>query len=99
MPSALFAAEMLALASLAARVGGIEIVADHFDPRCFRSPPSAEARRAHLTGRIYSEFIWGGYLLYAWPEQKVFIDGGTDHYGEDLVQEHLQLASLHARVA
>ena len=24
----------------------------------------------------------------------MFIDGGTDHYGQDLVQEHLRLASL-----
>ena len=69
-------------------------MADHFDPKVFPVAAVADARQAHLTGRIYSEFIWGGYLLYAWPEQKVFIDGGTDHYGQDLVQEHLRLASL-----
>ena len=36
------------------------------------------ARAEKLQGRIFHDFIWGGYLLYAWPEQKVFIDGGTD---------------------
>jgi len=94
VPSALFAAEMLALGAVRGTVGGVEIVANHFDPKVFPVAAVTEARAAHLTGRIYSEFIWGGYLLYAWPEQKVFIDGGTDHYGQDLVQEHLRLASL-----
>jgi hypothetical protein len=94
VPSALFAAEMIALGAVGGTVGGTEIVADHFDPKVFPVAAVEQARRDHLTGRIYAEFIWGGYLLYAWPEQKVFIDGGTDHYGEELVKEHLQLAQL-----
>jgi len=39
-------------------------------------------------GPIYNEFIWGGYLLYAWREVPVFIDGQTDFYGEQLTREY-----------
>ena len=94
LPSLLFAGEMIALGLVKGTVGGTEIVADKFDPKVFPIAAVDTARREGLTGRIYSEFIWGGYLLFAWPEQKVFIDGGTDHYGEKLVEEHLRLASL-----
>jgi hypothetical protein len=94
LPSLLFAGEMIALGIAKGTVGGTEIVANQFDPKVFPIAAVDTARREGLTGRIYSEFIWGGYLLYAWPEQKVFIDGGTDHYGVGLLEEHLQLATL-----
>ncbi len=43
-------------------------------------------------GKVYNEFTWGGYLLYRiWPNQKVFIDGQTDFYGEDLTREYEQV--------
>jgi hypothetical protein len=42
-----------------------------------------------IEGNMFNEFTWGGYLLYRlWPEQKVFIDGQTDFYGEDLTREY-----------
>lgn len=41
-------------------------------------------------GNMFNEFTWGGYLLYRfWPEQPVFIDGQTDFYGAELVNEYL----------
>ena len=43
---------------------------------------------------MFNNFIWGGYLLHAWPEQRVFIDGGTDHYGEKLFNEYIQVWNL-----
>ena len=45
-------------------------------------------------GPVYNDFIWGGYLLYAWPEIPVFIDGQTDFYGEDLTQEYVRIRAL-----
>jgi len=48
------------------------------------------------SGNLYNEFTWGGYIIYRlWPETKVFIDGQTDFYGTDLVQEYLTV--LNAR--
>ena len=35
---------------------------------------------AHLTGRMLNEYVYGGYLTWALPEQKVFIDGRADVY-------------------
>jgi hypothetical protein len=40
---------------------------------------------------MYNDFTWGGYLLYAWPEQKVFIDGQTDFYGEPLSKLYMSI--------
>jgi hypothetical protein len=33
-------------------------------------------------------------LLHAWPEQRVFIDGGTDHYGDQVFNEYIQIQNL-----
>lgn len=35
-------------------------------------------RRSGLPGPMLNEYVWGGYLIWALPEQKVFIDGRTD---------------------
>jgi hypothetical protein len=37
-------------------------------------------RRTHLTGRMLNEYTYGGYLSWALPDQKVFIDGRADVY-------------------
>jgi len=37
-------------------------------------------RRIHLSGRMLNEYVYGGYLTWALPEQKVFIDGRADVY-------------------
>jgi hypothetical protein len=76
------------------RVGGIELVPDRFDPTIFPVKAVAKARVERLHGTMYNYFIWGGYLLHQWPEQKVFIDGGTDHYGEKLFAEYIQVWNL-----
>lgn len=35
---------------------------------------------SHLTGRMLNEYAYGGYLTWALPEQKVFVDGRADVY-------------------
>ena len=45
-------------------------------------------------GRMFNEFDWGGYLLYSlWPEQKIFMDGHTHIYGDDLSREYVAVMS------
>jgi len=34
-------------------------------------------KREGITGNIYNEYVFGGYLIYFYPEVKVFIDGRT----------------------
>ena len=43
---------------------------------------------------MYNYFPWGGYLIYRfWPEQRVFIDGQLDFYGEEFTREYKQILS------
>jgi hypothetical protein len=37
-------------------------------------------RREHLAGNMLNEYVYGGYLGWALPGQKVFIDGRADVY-------------------
>jgi hypothetical protein len=37
-------------------------------------------RRTHPTGRMLNEYVYGGYLSWALPDHKVFIDGRADVY-------------------
>jgi hypothetical protein len=82
------------LAVAGGKVAGLEVVPDRFDARVFPVAAVDSARAARLEGKMFNTFIWGGFLLHQWPEQRVFIDGGTDHYGEQLFREYLQVWNL-----
>jgi hypothetical protein len=74
------------------RVGGVPIVQAEYDSTIFPVEAVRVARAAGLDGPMFNAFIWGGYILYAWPEQRVFIDGQTDFYGEALTREYARIA-------
>lgn len=40
-----------------------------------------------VTGEMFNSYGWGGYLLYAMPERKVFVDGRNDFYGSEFLDE------------
>jgi hypothetical protein len=82
------------LAVAGGSVAGVAIVPNRFDEKAFPVRATAAGRRAGLEGRMFSHFVWGGYLMHEWPEQRVFIDGGTDHYGEKLFNEYIQVWNL-----
>jgi hypothetical protein len=82
------------LALVGGRIGPVPVILDHFSAERFPVAAVRWARTAGLRGRIFSEFTWGGYLLYAWPEMPVFIDGQTDFYGEALTRDYVRIASL-----
>jgi hypothetical protein len=92
--AAVVALLLVAVAFAGGTVAGLAIVPDRFAERAFPVEAVAKARSAGLQGRVFNNFIWGGYLLHEWPEQRVFIDGGTDHYGEELFKEYLQVWNL-----
>jgi len=47
------------------------------------------------SGNMFNEFTWGGYLLYRlWPDQKIYIDGTTDFFGEAFTREYAQVIAL-----
>jgi hypothetical protein len=85
---------MLLLAAAHGRLGPWRAVDDRLDPGAFPIAAVASARADRLEGRLFHDFVWGGYLLYAWPEQKVFIDGGADFYGRKVVGSYLSITGL-----
>ena len=82
---------LIALALAGGRVSGIQLLPDRFDSTVFPVKLVERARAAGVTGRMFNEFAWGGYILYAWPEQRVFIDGQTDFYGVRLSRLYVSL--------
>jgi hypothetical protein len=76
------------------RVAGVQLIQDQFDPHVFPVAAAERGRAAHLSGPIFNQFTWGGWLLHEWPEMPVFIDGGTDHYGEALFNQYIQVWNL-----
>jgi hypothetical protein len=76
------------------RIGSQTLIADEFEPTIFPVSAVERARAEGLQGRLFSEFAWGGYVVYAWPEQKVFIDGGTDFFGAELFREYATIKRM-----
>lgn len=70
------------------RVGGHRWIADDFSAERMPVRAVAAARAARLSGHLFADFTYGGYILYAWPEQRVFIDGGVDFYGGGLMRDY-----------
>ena len=89
-----FAALLLVFALSRGAVAGTQLVPSEFDPDKFPVGAVSAARAASLQGNIYNYFIWGGYILHAWPEQRIFIDGMTDFLGEDVVRAYLNIEQL-----
>ncbi len=48
-------------------------------------------KESHLTGPMYNSYNWGGYLLWALPEEPVFVDGRTDLYDDEFLQEYFKV--------
>jgi hypothetical protein len=50
-------------------------------------------QRHHLTGPLYNDYNFGGYLLWkAWPDLPVFIDGRTEVYKGPVLEEYLRIS-------
>jgi hypothetical protein len=97
LSSAVVGALLVVLALRGGAVAGLPLVPDRFDGKAFPVAAVERARAAGLEGRLFNHFIWGGYVLYAWPEQRAFIDGGTDFYGEEVFTEYLRVWNLDPR--
>jgi hypothetical protein len=90
-----WAAALLAILGVAhGRVGGAQLVPDQFDAATFPVAAVRAARERALDGVLFNEFTWGGYVLYAWPGQRIFIDGMTDFFGPELLADYLRITNL-----
>ena len=41
--------------------------------------------------KIFNDYNWGGYLIYHLPDLPVFVDGRTDLYGDEILNDYLDL--------
>ena len=42
-------------------------------------------------GRIFNSYNWGGYLIWEMPDQKVYVDGRTDLFGDEVLGDWLNV--------
>jgi hypothetical protein len=74
------------------RTDRFTLVPGSFSPNVFPAAAIEHAKSAGLQGRLLSEYTWGGYVLYSWPGQRVFVDSMADFFGDDLVRDHRDMA-------
>jgi hypothetical protein len=49
-------------------------------------------RQHRPSTEMFNPYNWGGYLVWAlWPDYRVFVDGRTDLYGDDLLRQYLEV--------
>jgi len=48
-------------------------------------------KQNRLTGPMYNSYNWGGYLLWALPQEPVFVDGRTDLYDDEFLREYFKV--------
>jgi len=69
--------------------GGAPVLATDFPPD--RYPTDVvDYLRAHpslIHGEMFNLFLWSGYLEFAFPEEKPFVDSRNDFYGIGLMRE------------
>jgi hypothetical protein len=55
-------------------VGRTSLVADRFDAATFPVAAVDSAKHARLSGRTFTPWVWGGYLMYAWQGTPLHVD-------------------------
>jgi hypothetical protein len=43
-------------------------------------------------GQMLNHYNWGGYIIWRlWPEYRVFVDGRTDLFGDDILSDYVEI--------
>lgn len=65
-----------------------------FDPQVFPIQATDWIQSHPISGNMFNDFNWGGYLLYRlWPDQRVFVDSQSDFYGEAFLRQYSNIDS------
>lgn len=48
-----------------------------------------------VSGEMFNDYGWGGYLILVMPEHRVFVDGRNDFYGANLIQDFRSVSEVH----
>lgn len=61
-----------------------------------RAHAQSEAQAGRQVGPIFNSYGWGGYLIWKlYPEQRVYIDGRADVYGDNFMHEFVKAEDGH----
>lgn len=62
-----------------------------YDPKSFPVQAAGQLERTGQFGKVFTEDLWGGYLIYRqYPRGRVFIDGRSDFYGSDFATRYIK---------
>jgi hypothetical protein len=62
-----------------------------YDPKSFPVAAAGRLELAGLYGGVFTEDLWGGYLIYReYPRGRVFIDGRSDFYGAEFAGRYMR---------
>jgi len=91
------AAAILALAALLYAPQPPSACRAAYDPKSFPVAAAGRLERAGLFGGVFTEDLWGGYLIYReYPRGRVFIDGRSDFYGAEFAGKYIQAMGAQA---
>ena len=63
-----------------------------FDPAIFPAGAANFLEKQDAGARVFAKDQWGGYLIYRFAGRtKVFLDGRSDFYGQDLLETYAQV--------
>jgi hypothetical protein len=94
---ALSAAAALALAALLYAPQPPSACRAAYDPKSFPVAAAAKLEQAGLFGGVFTEDLWGGYLIYReYPRGRVFIDGRSDFYGAEFSGKYMKAMGVQA---
>jgi hypothetical protein len=66
-----------------------------FDPAIFPVRAAEFLEKQNIAGRIFTRDQWGGYLIYRFNGRtKVFLDGRSDFYGQQLLETYAQVVDV-----
>jgi hypothetical protein len=65
-----------------------------FDPSQFPVAALRAIPPGSLPPELFNQMRWGGYILYEYPEIRIFMDGHADFFGEALTREYLGIRHL-----
>jgi hypothetical protein len=91
------AVAMLALAALLFAPQAPSAWRAAYDPKTFPVAAAGQLEKAGLFGGVFTEDLWGGYLIYReYPRGRVFIDGRSDFYGPEFAGKYIQAMGAQA---
>ncbi len=65
-----------------------------FDPAQFPVAALKALSPESMPPELFNQMRWGGYILYEYPDTRIFMDGHADFFGEDLTREYLGIRHL-----